>query len=430
MILSIITVVLVLSFLVFAHELGHYLAAKKVGVRVLEFSIGFPPKIVSKVVGKTEYMISLIPLGGYVRLEGQNIDDEDPEEPENYAAKNIWQRFVILIAGPVMNLFIALVFICLVFFIGYEAPAYLMDPPVIDDIAAGSEAEKLDIRKNDLILEINNKKVNTWKEAQTLLKKIEDPMISLKLQRGQQIVQRRFSSTFIRTQNGLGLKIDIEPVVGKISSQSPAATAGFQTGDRILGIEGQSVEVWSQISPLVRNSKGKEIAVSISRNNMNFDIPVTPVWNEDGKYWVIGISSQTVNVSETFADSILLGAERTYLITLKTFEFLYKMIVGEVGTESIGGPIMIAQMVDQAARSNISSLISLIGFISLQFAVFNLLPIPALDGGHIFFLGLEKIKGRALSKNFRVLTQRAGFSILMILILYISIQDGIRLFQG
>ena len=428
MIITIITVVLALSFLIFIHELGHFLAAKKVGVHVIEFSIGFPPKVFSKVVGKTEYLLSLIPIGGYVRLKGQSIDDEDPDDPENYAAKSVFQRFAILVAGPLMNLLVALVFMPLVFYIGYSIPSYLHDPPVIGIVTNGSIVESLDIQENDLILEVNDHRVSTWKEVETKLVESNEPVISLKLLRGTTVNFRSLDRETLRNQADLGLNPKVVPIVGQVSHGSSAESAGLKTGDRVLNIGGTKITEWSQISPLVQESEGKMLSLRIDRNKQEMVILVSPTWNNSGNYWVLGIGSKTIHVSENLENAIILGTKRVYFLGSRTFEFLFRLITGQEDGKSVGGPIMIAKMMGQAVQTSLSSLLTLVAFISLQFAIFNLLPIPALDGGHILFLIIEKISGRSLSKNLRMSIQRVGFSLLMILILYISIQDGIRLF--
>ena len=244
------------------------------------------------------------------------------------------------------------------------------------------------------------------------------------------ITERDIDAAVFKNKAQIGWEISIEPVVGQISPNSPAEKSGLQTGDRILNVNGVEIKDWSQVSPTIQQTKGKDSQISILRDKSNLEFSIKPHWNETNRYWVLGIGSQTVHTSEKLVDSFSLGATQVYVITVKTFEFLARLVRGQESTKSMGGPIMIAQMVGQAAQSDFSNLLFLAGFISLQFAVFNLLPIPALDGGHIFFLLVEKIKGSALPKGFRVSVQKAGFSLLLLLILYISIQDGMRIFQG
>ncbi len=430
MIITIIAVILALSFLIFVHELGHFLAAKKVGVHVLEFSIGFPPKLISRMIGKTEYLISLIPIGGYVRLKGQGIDDEDPSDPENYASKSILQRFIILVSGPLMNLLVTLVFMPLVFFIGYEIPAYLRSAPEIGFVQNESKAELLDFRKNDLILSVNGIKTGTWKEVQTLISESNTEITTIMLRREGQVSSRMINTASLKNNSDFGWRARITTVIGNVSPESPAAESGLEEGDRILELNGVKTEDWSQISPLVQESDGKPIRIVIDRNGQNLAHVISPKWNESHEYWVLGVGSETIHVSENLKDSIVLGTHRVYVLTSRTFEFLFRLITGKEDSDSVGGPIMIAKLMGQAVQTSITSFLTLVAFISLQFAIFNLLPIPALDGGHIFFLIIEKIKGKTLSKNLRLSIQKIGFSLLMLLILYISIQDGLRLFNG
>jgi len=427
--LTFISFICVLGFLVFVHELGHYLAARKVGVHVLEFSIGFPPKIISKVIGKTTYILSWIPLGGYVRLKGQDIDEEDTQDPENYASKSIGQRFFILVSGPIMNLIVAFLFMPLVFLIGYEIPAFLEKPALIAEVTVGTEAQKMGLQKGDLILTINQKEVNTWREVQRALGDAKNPVVHLEIGREQQILNRSFAMQAVSPEQGIGWKPQVDPIIGTVFPDTPASKAGLLSGDQILRINETKLASWSDVSPLIQESEGKPLEMEILRLGKREILFPQPQWNAGRKVWTLGIGSPVVKVQEGLVDAIRLGSERTVQMGIGTLSFLFKMVTGQTSSDSVGGPIMIAKMVGEAARSGASDLVNLVAFISLQLGLFNLLPIPALDGGHIFFLLIEKIKGSSLSKSFRMATQKVGFSLLMFLILYISFQDSLRLFQ-
>lgn len=429
MIISIIAVVISLSFLIFIHELGHFLAARKVNVHVIEFSIGFPPKLVSRMIGKTEYLISLIPIGGYVRLKGQGIEDEDPTDPENYASKTVSQRLLILVSGPLMNLLVTLVLMPVVFYLGYQVPVYMVQPPEIGRVVEESIADRLDFRKGDRVVAINDQKVDTWKDVQTELGQSHDSIITITLERGERILHGKFNSENLNRQQGIGWIPKTPPVVGAVAEDSPAKQAGLQEGDRILQINETPVTDWSGISPAIQSDKGADVLLEVERNGRRQQLAIKPEWNESQQNWIIGINSQTERVSENFPDAVILGFKRTYTLTVRTFEFLYRLIVGKEDSDSVGGPIMIARLMGEAAQTSLSSFLTLVAFISLQFSIFNLLPIPALDGGHILFLLIEKIRGRSLSKNARMSIQRIGFSLLIFLILFISIQDSLRLFN-
>ena len=430
MLITIITVVLALSFLVFVHELGHFLAAKKVGVHVIEFSIGFPPKLFSRMIGKTEYMISAIPIGGYVRLKGQGIDDEDENDPENYASKSKAQRFLILVSGAMMNLLVTLILLPIVFVIGYEVPAYLDSQPFISRVEQNSTAALLDIQAGDRIVSVNGNSVNTWREVQSALLDTSQEYTSLTLERNGAQMIRQIKSEQLSNPQGFGWHPSIVPRIGSVASGSPADQSGLKSGDRIVEIDGQPVTDWSQISPLLQQSGGEPVAVSIIRDNQQLDFQIKPQWLADQEYWILGIGSPTTRISENLGQAVVLGVKRVYHLTVRTFEFLFRLISGQEKSESVGGPIMIAKMMGDAAQSGISNVLTLVAFISLQFAIFNLLPIPALDGGHIFLLGIEAVTGKTLSKNMRLSIQRVGFSLLLLLILFISVQDSLRLFTG
>ena len=428
MLTTVITFIIVLGFLVFIHELGHFMAARKVGVKVLEFSIGFPPKLISKTVGDTKYMLSWIPLGGYVRLKGQDTEDEDPNEAGNYASKTILQRFFILIAGPFMNILTAFIFMPLVFMIGYEVPAYLDSKPVIYNVTKDSLAEKLDIKKDDQIISINGVATENWKKVQ---KQINDgsQKIEIKILRSGNEISKVITPDLLETNNAIGWEALIEPVIGKVVQNSSAYKAGLEKGDRILNINGDKINSWTELSPHIQVSKGKALNLLINRNGDFKEIEIIPTWNKQNNYWVIGVLSLNINHSEGFVDAITLGSKRVVFLAGKSFEFLYRLVSGKESVKAVGGPIMIASMIGDAAKSGVSNLLALVAFISLQLGIFNLLPIPALDGGHILFLLFEKIKGQTLSKKFRINMQKTGFSILLMLILYISVQDGIRIFN-
>ena len=260
-----------------------------------------------------------------------------------------------------------------------------------------------------------------------MLYQTSELLIHLRLRRKERVIERHFSSNFMKEQKEFGWRVKIDPVIGEISPNSPAQTSGLQKGDIIREINGTSIDNWSQISPLVKNSDGNPLTLVIERQHREMEISISPDWNQETGSWLLGISGKLTQVSENFIDSIKLGSHQVVFMARRTIEFLFRLITGKESSKSVGGPIMIAKMVGNAAHSGISNLLTLIGFISLQFGIFNLLPIPALDGGHILFLVIEKIKGGALSKGFRTSVQKIGFSLLLLLILFISVQDGLRL---
>lgn len=423
--ITIIVFILVLGFLIFIHELGHYLAARAVGVEVQEFSIGFPPQLYSKVVKGTRYILSAIPIGGYVKMKGQNLDDEDPSDPTNYAAKTISQRFLILFAGSGMNFLVALIFTPLVLYLGANIPKFLTQPAVIYQVASDSPAKKAGLRAGDHLVQVNGHSVGNWQDVRVKIAESESEMIQLQLKRDGRILEATLPIAPLRQGKAIGWQYYIEPDIGSLSSNGPAEKAGLKIGDRLLSINGNKISVWDDIPKRLQNYKEGSVQIQYQREKQVRNAELTPIQNQEGR-WIIGVGTPVSKVSKGFSDAISEGTAQVFRAVKLTFGFLAQLISGQASSDSVGGPIMIASMVGKAAQSSLTDLLSLVGFISLQLSIFNLLPIPALDGGHILFLLFEKVKGSALSKNFRVSSQKVGFIILLSLILYVSIQDGLK----
>ena len=434
MLTTILSFLAVLGVLIFIHELGHYLAARHVGVRVEAFSIGFPPTALAKQVGETEYRISWLPLGGYVKLYGQNVTDEDPEDPANYAAKSLFQRLYILAAGPAMNLLFALIFMPLVFWIGMDIPAYLNDAPYIQNVQPGSYAYQLGVRANDEIIAVNGSKVQTWEELHSALGQISSAEnLSLEIDRAGNSMIMESSGIEIRRTASMGWSPLLAPIVGGFTGDSPAEKAGIQAGDKVKAINELPVQDWMEISPSVQKimkdssntveSSTKKLMVEIERNAVVQFVEVAPYLEPKSQRWLLGMSMQQISRSHAFGESVVLGSARLWFLTKATFSFLGQIFQGEGSMDDLGGPIKIGIVIGEAVRSGIADLFFLMSFISLQLGIFNLLPIPALDGGHIFMLLVEKFNKGPLSITMRERTQMIGFSVLISLMVFVTWND-------
>jgi len=435
MLIEILSFIVVLGFLIFIHEMGHYLAARHVGVSVEAFSIGFPPTALAKKVGETEYRISWLPLGGYVKLYGQNVTDEDPEDPANYAAKSLFQRLYILAAGPAMNLLFALIFMPLVFWIGMDIPAYLNDAPYIQNVQPGSYAYQLGVRANDEIIAVNGSKVQTWEELHSALQQISSAEnLSLEIDRAGNSMIMEGSGIEMHRAANMGWSPLYAPIVGGFTGDSPAEKAGIQTGDKVKAINELPVQDWMEISPAVQKimkdssntveSSNKKLMVEIERNAVVQFVEVAPYLEPKSQRWLLGMSMQQISRSHAFGESVVLGSARLWFLTKATFSFLGQMFQGKGSMDDLGGPIKIAKVLGKAVRSlSIDKIFTLISFISLQLCIFNLLPIPALDGGHIFMLILEKFNKGPLSKTMRERTQMIGFYVLISLMFFVTWND-------
>ena len=437
MLTTILSFIAVLGVLIFIHELGHYLAARHVGVRVEAFSIGFPPTAWGKQVGETEYRISWVPIGGYVKLFGQNVNDENPNDPTNYAAKSLFQRLYILAAGPAMNLLFALIFMPLVFLIGMDMPAYLKEPPLIQNVQQGSYAQEIGIRANDEILAVNGTYVKNWEELHSELAKVSsEETLTMEVDRAGSLVILEGSGTAFQNAGPMGWSPFLAPVVGDFTVQSPAMKAGIQAGDKLTRVNGQPIMDWSEISPAVQqfmqesvnNSETatKTLTVELERNGDIQFVEVAPYLEPKSQRWLLGIPISVPKIfrSYTFGDSVILGTSKLWSITKSIFSFLGKMFQGEGSMDELGGPVKIFEVIgDTVQILSIDKLFFIFSLISLQLCILNLLPIPALDGGHIFMLLIEKFKGSPLSVSMREKTQMVGFSLLISLMVFVTWND-------
>jgi len=429
MITTVLTFIVVLGILVFVHESGHYLAARHVGIRVLQFSIGFPPRLWGRKVGETEYLISWIPLGGYVRLEGQNIEDENPQDPRNWAAKSVLQRFYVLVAGPAMNLILALVLMAVVYLVGVESPGYQQTSARIADVAAESAAATAGLQPGDTITALGDVPTPTWDALFEELTRqaVSRTEVILTVRRGDRNVPISVPSSAFGSDAPFGWRPHIPAEVGGFAPGAPAEAAGLQTGDLILGIDGHPVTAWSDIPGLVQQAGGEPMTVLVQRNGEQRTITVQAARDGVSERWLIGISPP-VNVQRYGpVDAVVLGAERIGQMTAGTFAFLGQLVTGNGSLDSLGGPVRIGAVLGDAARTSFTSLLFLMAFISLQLGILNLLPIPALDGGHIVMVAVELLRGHPLSARLRERAQFIGFSLLMLLILFVTYNDILQL---
>ena len=429
MLLTIIIFLVVLSVLVFVHESGHYLAARHVGVRVLQFSIGFPPKLWGKLIGETEYVISWLPIGGYVRLEGQNIEDENREDPRNYASKTILQRFYILIAGPMANLLLALLIMPLVYLVGVETSAYRLEAPVLAGTVEGSPAASVGFQAGDKILSVGDIRTESWVELSEELARnaVDQETVIFKVSRGDTFLHLIVGRDHFLSDKPFGWEPLVRPVVGRVNEGSAADEAGLQPGDLIRTINGENIIHWGEIPPIVQRAAGNDLAMEVERGTKTLLIKLQARLTSETNRWLIGISPPTVMETYSVSEAVSKGTQRLWEITQTTFMFLGSILSGNGSMEAVGGPVKIGQVIGEAARLGVANLLFWMAIISLQLGIFNLLPVPALDGGHVLLLVFEWFRGRPLNANFREKAQLIGFSVLILLLVFVTFNDIARL---
>lgn len=414
----------------FVHEFGHLIAAKKMGVRVETFSVGMGPKLLKKVIGDTEYCLSAIPLGGYAKMKGENPDEEGSDDSDNLMAKSIPARFLIFFAGPLMNVLLAIVLVSLVFFIGIEEPKYMYDPPVIGWIEDGSPASEIGLQPGDLILSAGGVKVLTWEQALITVGSVGDNVTEIEFERDNEIRTVSIKPDLIKEIGAghIGIHPMIEAFVGALSPGFPAEKAGVQVGDKIVQINDIPITNWNQMVQLIQTLPQQELDVRVLRGDEEIDMKISP--QKDGDRRLIGIQlqqQQTVLRKYGVVESISRGTKRCWELTTMTLGLLKRLVTWQASPKSIGGPIMIAQMSGEVAKQGVPELLSFMGLISLSLGIFNLLPIPVLDGGHIFLLAVEFINRKPLSIEKRELAQKIGLFILIPLFLFVFYNDIARL---
>jgi len=420
--------VIALGILIFVHEFGHFLAARFFGVRVETFSIGFGPKLFKFKCCGTEFAVSLIPLGGYVKMAGED-PDKPVKSPDEFYAKPPWQRIVIALAGPLMNLLLAVVFFAVSYSIGRYIPSYQVEAAKVGFVLS----ENVPLKPGDVIVEANGKRVKNWKELNEIVALNPNREITLEVERNGKVETVKVK-TGIDEKNGIGtlpVVPAINPTIGKVIKNSPAEKAGLKPGDVILKINGKEITRWEQVVELIGKSNGKPVELLILRNGKKLKITVKPQLNKKLGRYTIGIVPKVnlVFVKYPFPEAVKKGIEEFKSQTVLFFTFLYKLITGQASFKSLGGPILIAEVAGKAAEAGISNFIYFMGFISLQLGYFNLLPLPVLDGGLIVLFLIELLRRRPVSPQFRERFQQVGLALIGLLMAVVFYNDIMRLIR-
>jgi regulator of sigma E protease len=352
--MTFLSAIILLGIIILVHELGHFLFAKMLGVRVMKFSLGFGPKLIGKKFGDTEYVISAIPLGGYVKMLGEVPGEElkDEERPFAYNYQKIWKRFLIVLFGPIFNLLFAV----LIFFFSF--------------------------------------------------------------------------------MNGVPILV---PEIGDVMQGTPAEKAGLMKGDKIVEIDGVSIEQWDQMTDIIHKNPGKPLGLGIQRNGAILHLEIKPekkmvknVFGEEKPVGLIGIkpSGNTVvkkeNISIAFSDSII----RTGEISTLTLVSIVKLFQRVIPMDTLGGPILIVQMAGEQASRGFLNFFVFMAIININLGVLNLLPIPILDGGHLLFMGIEAIRRKPVSEKVVALSQKIGLALILSLMAFVIYNDFMRLITG
>ncbi len=435
---SVIIFIAVLSVLIVVHEWGHFITAKRLGVDVQKFALGFGPTLFSKVYNGTTYMINVIPLGGYVKMAGDERS-ECKGDPGEFYSKPIGHRSLVVLNGPVVNFILAYISFIFVFMIGYPGQS-----TTISKIIDGGPAQMAGLQAGDKIVKIDSKGVYGWLNLEKRLKGDEVTPMEVTVLRGDEALVKTVTPIITDRLNLLGrsqtvrdLGIDnLSRVIGGLIEGYPAEEAGLQAGDEIIAIDTREIESWIDVKEEVANSTGRQIVLKVIRDGEVLVKAVTPKIDthedENGQkveQRKIGIGPrQELDLYKFgFRSSLVHAGEELAYITLLTYESLFRMITGAMSAkESVTGPVGIFYIVKGAAEEGLSHLLFILGVISASLAIFNLLPVIPLDGGHLFLFFIEKLRGKPLPPKVDEYIANFGFGLIILLALFVFYSDFAR----
>ncbi len=439
----------VLGILVTFHEYGHYVAARWVGVKVLKFSIGFGPRLFGRQVGDTEYVVSAIPLGGYVKLFGEEGVEaiSAREQGESFIHQALPSKMLIVAAGPGFNFILS--YILFTGMLAFGLPIFVPNldglRPVIEAISPDSPAESAGLQLGDRILRVNDTDISTMVELYQILEEKKGRPLTL------DIVRQQDQKTFILTPKVepdpedpehpryfLGIE-EPAPLVGDVLPNSPAMRAGLQKDDRIVQINETIISTWIQMTDIIRKNSGNSLRLFIERGGERLELSITPeaqtITSLEGETETVGRIGIKLSGGGTILESSSIflapweGLKATWEWCEVTVKGVYKLITGDISSKNIGGPLMIGSVSGEHAEQGFSSVIWLIAILSINLGILNLLPIPILDGGHLFFFACEAILGRPLEERARGIAQQVGLVLLLFLMAYATWNDINRLLQ-
>lgn len=430
MLLNIVALIVVLGVLILLHEGGHFLAARAVGAPVSVFSFGFGKRLFGVRHRGTDFRVSLIPLGGYVRVEGLGPDESDLVGVEKSAIPMLprWRRAVILIAGPMANVIGAVAFLAASFLAGVPVPAWHDQPPVIAWVDPSSPAAEAGLSAGDEVMTVDGRPITTWRQLELATLSAANRSLKVTFRRAgatQEVTLTPRSET--RYEVGYaGLAPPLPAQVTGVLPGSPAEKAGLAAGDIVLAVDGYPVEHFFHLVKLISERPGRPVTITVQRQSATLVVAATT--RDEAGRGMLGIPAPNPTVIKRLsAGAALVEAMRECRrMTHETFKVIGRMLTGRSSLRQMSGPIDIARFSGAAARSGAVSLVWLLGVISLQLAIFNLLPIPVLDGGHLAIIGVETVARRDLPNKLKERILNVGFWLIIALIVVVLFNDVVK----
>jgi regulator of sigma E protease len=437
---TLIGIFLVLGVMILVHEWGHFIVARFFGVRVDVFSIGFGPRLFGFKRGATDYRISALPLGGYVRMAGQDLSEVDSNEvaptgaPDELMSKPRWQRALISFAGPTVNLIMPLLLLGGFYAIkGLPYPAYLDKPVVINGLPETSPLAKAGIKDGDRVLAVNDVATPTWSKANTyLLQTAPEGILRFQVDRqGEQRIAEVKAADIRSVDRALG-NVPMPAIVGTLEPGMPASRAGLKRGDLVVAVNGTPVGSWSDFFDQIRHSNGQVLNTTVKRDAREMNVAIHPLQSKDEEgqlAWRIGMAPgiEWKFKDMTLAASVKEASDETLGATVKLFGVIGRLFSGKLSVKQLRSFVGIAQLAGQAVAEGPVDVINMMAMISLNLGILNLLPIPILDGGNILLLTMEGIRRRDFSLAFKERFVQVGLVFLLVFFAYVMYNDVVRL---
>jgi len=430
-----VVVVAVLGFMILIHELGHFMAAKFFGVRVLVFSLGFGKRLFGFKRGDTDYRVSALPFGGFVKMAGDDPAEVREGDPGEFLARPRWQRFVVVVMGPAMNALLAVGLLTGLYRYHFQRPAYQEQLARVGDVEPDSPAARIGVLPGDLIVRLDGVANPKWEDVEVKILTTVGEALPVELLRDGQTLKLSLTPQ-ARGPSRVGDAGWYPYVPGTIEMVDPllpASQLGLKLGDQIVGVEGRKVFFWPRLTYLIQSANGREMELTIRREGKDFTVRVKPVLSEVSgeKMWRIGVGfrSNVVVQQLPWGKAITASLRDNLRNSLATFEVLRKILTRRMSARSLSGPIGIAQLSGEMYRAGITELLMFVSFISLQLSIFNLLPIPILDGGVIFLLLIEGLMRRDLSLEVKERFAQVGIVFLLLLAVFVMYNDILKTFR-
>ncbi|MBH00244.1 MAG: RIP metalloprotease RseP [Solibacterales bacterium] len=431
-----IAFVFVLGVMVLIHELGHFWAARYFKVRVLAFAFGFGPRLFGFKRGDTDYKVCLFPLGGFVKMAGENPGEPSGGAPDEFMAKPRWQRIIIALMGPIFNVILAFVLLVGLFMVHYERSAVQLEPPVVGYVAIDSAASRVGMLEGDLIVALNGEPVPDWESVRLI--EIAAPHETLEVTVVRDSKERNFLVPIPPDEKtGIGRAGWYESTgvrFGRTTPGLPAEMAGIQQGDLLLTLNGDPVTSWRKVPDLIQQIGGGLTQIEVQRGDQVIPIEVTPVYHSAGTTspaWRIGVEltpdNKTITTQLGLMDAVIQSYEQNFKNAKLIFAFLEGLLEQRMSPKSLEGPIGIARLSGEAARAGMPYLVSMMAAISLNLGIFNLLPIPILDGGMITILLFESLIRRDLSTVVKERILQVGLVLLMLVFGFVIYNDILKI---